>query len=108
MEGLLPPELAIGNETPSSDSPWWSFYDTAQSGLAQGRDRVEEIRAAWTPLQVELFYSADALAVEAAGLIANGQREQASDQLTAFMAQSVDRMMTIARSLSATSAVTAS
>jgi dipeptidase len=106
MEGTLPPELAIGDKTPSADSPWWSFYDITQSGLAQGRDRVAEVRAAWAPLQAELFESADALAIEAAELIASGQRDQASDQLTAFMAESVDRMMVIARDLVATSAVT--
>ena len=107
MEGTIPPELAISGKTPSSDSPWWSFYDITQSGLAEGRDRVDEIRAAWAPLQAELLESADALTIEAAELIASDRREQASEQLTKFMADSVNRMMVIARDLVATSAVTA-
>ena len=108
MEGTLPPELAIGGKTRSSDSPWWLFYDITQSGLANGHERVAEVRAAWAPLQTELFESADALAVEAAGLVADGQADRANKQLTAFMAESVGRMMIIARNLAATSAVNAS
>jgi hypothetical protein len=107
MEGTLPPQLAIGDKTPSSDSPWWSFYGITQSGLSQGREHVAEVRAAWAPLQAELFDSADALAIEAAELVASGQRDQASERLTAFMAESVSRMMVIARDLIATSTVTA-
>ncbi|NQW16495.1 MAG: C69 family dipeptidase [Chloroflexi bacterium] len=107
MEGQLPPALAIGGKIPSSDSPWWTFHELTQSGLAQGRNRVEEIRAAWAPLQADLFGLADGLAIEAAGLVASGQHAQASEQLTTFMAESVDRMMAIARNLSTTTAVTA-
>src|SRR5262249_9080550 len=70
--GTLPPVLAVGDETPSDDSPWWLFHRLA--GLARTEPaRVPAIRERWATFQEQLFATAYPLAREAQKQIAAGQ-----------------------------------
>lgn len=99
IEGDLPPELAIGGETMSGDSPWWTFYRITHSGLAGGPGRRTEIMSAWAPLQRELMESAIDMACRGRDLIDGGNPGQANALLSGYMSESFSRAMEIAASL---------
>lgn len=102
IEGDLPPALSIGEGTMSENSPWWSFYRIAQSGMSGGPERREKIRSSWRPLQDELMESAYDMAGRGRELVRSGKPEQAKALLSGYMNQNFTRMMEIAASLDQT------
>jgi secernin len=107
LQGELPERLSTGGRAPTADSPWWTFHAITQDGLATGRERVEEIRSAWAPLQAELLQSAYVKAEVGRNLIARGAAHEASEMLTEYMADNVNRMMAITETLLPTRVTTA-
>ena len=99
VEGDLPPALAIGDHSMGDDSPWWSFYRIAHSGLAGGAERRSEIRSTWAPLQRELMETAYEMARRGRDLIDGGKPGQANALLSGYMSESFGRAMEIATSL---------
>lgn len=99
VEGDLPPALAVGGEKPSDDSPWWMFHRLTHDGLRAGPARRAQIRAAWRPLQDELFESAYAMAKRGRELIADGAAARTKTLLTRFMAENTVRMLELGRSI---------
>lgn len=99
IEGELPRALTLGGEKPSDDSPWWMFHRLTHDGLQHGPARRAEIRAAWKPLQAELFETAGMMAQRGREMIAGGQEKQVSAMLTRFMAENASRMLDRGRSL---------
>ncbi len=93
LEGELPAQLAIGRAERTDDSPWWMFHDLTASGLAEGHERVAQIRDGWSPLQEELLETAYELAHEGAELIRQGRDDEANHVLTEYMARAVDPML---------------
>jgi dipeptidase len=99
IEGEMPPVLAVGGEKSSDESPWWLFHRLTHDALRRGEPRRAEIRAAWRPMQEELFRSADEIARHGHALIAGGNNREAAAMLTRFMANNTSRMLDRARSL---------
>lgn len=100
IEGEIPQELSIGGKEPSDDSPWWTFQRLVQSGLKEGKERRDEIRAAWKPLQAELLESAYSVAKQGRGMFAGGNDADARRLLSSYMRENFTRMMETARALS--------
>jgi hypothetical protein len=65
------------------------------------------VKAAWRPLQDELFESAYEKAREGRDLIADGNAHDARRVLTEYMDESVSRMLTTARGMLSGAAATA-
>jgi hypothetical protein len=107
VEGDIPPALSIGGKNPSPESPWWLFHDLALDSIARGRERQQQVKAAWRPLQDELLESAYEKAREGRDLIANGNAYDARRVLTEYMDESVSRMLTTARGMLSGAAATA-
>ncbi len=99
IEGELPSVLSAGGEKPSADSPWWMFYRLTHDGIRSGPERRAEIRAAWKPLQQELFGSAYEVARKGREMAANGNERGAASMLTSYMAENTKHMLDVARSL---------
>ena len=99
IQGDLPQALGIGGETPSDDSPWWTFRRLALSGLRGGHERRAEIRAAWSGLQEELFDSASQTASRGREMLDTGRGREVRRMLTEYMEQTVARMLHRARVL---------
>ena len=78
LEGELPNILAIGDEHPSDESPWWLFYQLSQAALADLPARTDPIRARWAEIQEELFDSAYEMAEQGRRLLDQGDSEMAS------------------------------
>jgi dipeptidase len=97
IEGELPAVLSVGAQQPDDRSPWWDFYRLTHSALREGPERRASVRAAWRPLQEELFGSAYIMARRARELIDSRRRQEASDILTRYMAENTDRMISKAR-----------
>lgn len=99
IEGELPPLLTIGDATPSDASPWWLFHQLNQLVLNGAPHAAEIVRMRWEPLQNELFASAQRLAQAAKELIDDGQRTEATAQLTAYMAENAAQMVATVKAL---------
>jgi len=99
IQGDLPRALAIGDEAPSDESPWWLFRRLALGGLRQRPERRAEIRAAWSDLQEDLFESAYQTASRGTEMLSSGRETEASRMLTEYMEHAVERMLHRARLL---------
>ncbi len=99
LEGELPSSLGIGEESTSSDSPWWDFYRLTQHGLKAGADARAAIRSELSVLQDDLFDSAYDIAKEARQLIATGDKDAASELLTKYMAENAQRVISKVKSM---------
>jgi dipeptidase len=99
IEGDLPSSLGIGEESESSDSPWWDFYRLTQHGLETGAGTRAEIRAELSVLQDDLFDFAYDVAKEARQIIANGDEDAARVLLTKYMAENAQRVISKVKSM---------
>ena len=102
LEGDIPNELSIGNESPSSVSPWWVFRNIElkiRRGNKIDVGIVEQIRSQWTGLQNELLRTAYDRASRAGTLIEEGEEGQLSHMLTEYMRESFDQAMEIAHGI---------
>jgi hypothetical protein len=99
IEGDLPSSLGIGEESESSDSPWWDFYRLTQHGLETGAGTRAEIRAELSVLQDDLFDFAYDVAKEARQIIATGDEDAASGLLTKYMAENAQRVISKVKSM---------
>ena len=99
IEAELPPELSIGEQHPSADSPWWLFHAIGQDALRQGAAREGEVRAAFAPLQRRFLGEAHAKATEAHELIASGEPAVAARMLTGYVAACTAEALGVARGL---------
>ena len=99
IEGDLPASLAIGGQTPSSDSPWWDFFRLTHYGLQAGAGARAVIRSELSVLQAELFESAYEIAGKGRDLVADGAGGATSDLLTSYMAENAERGISKVQSL---------
>jgi len=99
IEGEIPSAQGIGGETPSPDSPWWTFHDVAQAAMSEGPEHRANIRATWKPLQEELLESAYDIAARGAEMMTDGHNSEAAKLTTEYMDLNFSRMMETARSL---------
>lgn len=97
--GSLPAVLALGDASPSDESPWWLCHRLNYAARRAGEEAVEEVRQGWAGLQEELFGSAYAIAVEARELIDGGREGEAESRLSAYMENNTTRMLDTAHSL---------
>ena len=93
IEGDLPGSLSVAREQPSGDSPWWDFYRLTHYGLQAGAEVRAEIRSELLVFQNELFESAYEMAKQGRELIGNGANGAASELLTGYMAENVERVV---------------
>ncbi len=106
VEGDLPASLAIGGETPSDDSPWWTFHRLA-AAVRGDRDAAAAVRETWAPMQAELFASAYDVAREGRKLLDDGCAEEAGQMVTGYMQGHATSMLTVAEDLLAQTGKTA-
>jgi len=99
LEGELPSSLGIGEESASSDSPWWDFYRLTQHGLKAGASARAEIRSELSVLQDDLYDSAYDIAKETRQLIAAGDKDAANELLTKYMAENAQRVISKVKSM---------
>ncbi|MAF09493.1 secernin-3 [Candidatus Poribacteria bacterium] len=99
VEGELPEALAIGGETPSDDSPWWTFHRLAAAVRVAPDARAEAVREAWAPVQDALSVSAYEMAGEGRRSIDDGRATDANALLTRYMAENTATMLRVATDL---------
>lgn len=105
IEADLPPQLSIGEQHPSADSPWWLFHaigqDLAigQDALRQGASREAKVRAAFAPLQQRFLQEAYTKATEGHKLIASGEVAVAARMLSKYIRACVEEALEVARKL---------
>jgi dipeptidase len=99
VEGELPASLAMGGETPSDDSPWWTFHRLAAAVRAAPDARAAFVREAWAPVQDALFASAYEMARDGQRSIDDGRAADANALLTRYMAENTATMLRVATDL---------
>lgn len=99
IEGVLPEVLAIGDERPSEDSPWWTFHRLAHLAQEDAETRVPLVRYQWGLQQRACFSGAYGLAQEGQRLIDDGRRDEAEELVTSFMDETVNQMLEAANEL---------
>ena len=101
IEGELPQVLAIGDETPSDNSPWWLFRQLSLKLRLEEPELIPTVQAKWQELQTQLFTTAYEIAKEGKFLIERGCERTANQLLTRYMAENVEAMLeTVRRMLS--------
>ena len=99
IEGTLPPVLAMGEATPSDESPWWLFHRLSRVVRAEPTTRIPAVRKQWAQLQSRLFETAYSVAREGLRLIDSGQADAASRLLTDYVDENVRVMLRIVRQM---------
>ena len=93
MEGELPQVLAIGDETPSDNSPWWLFRQLSLKLRLEEPELIPIIQAKWKEFQTQLFTTAYEIAKEGKFLIERGCERTVNQLLTRYMAENVETML---------------
>ena len=105
IEGELPPVLAIGNEEPSDESPWWLFRQLSLQSRSDKIGSISTIQERWKRFQKCLFESAYKIAKAGRELIDDQCQAEAKQLLTKYMAENVEVMLkTVREMLTGTSA----
>ena len=99
IEGELPQILAIGDQTPSDDSPWWLFRQLSLKLRLEEPELIPTVQAKWQKLQNQLFTTAYEIAREGQFLIERGCESTANQLLTRYMAENVEAMLEIVRGM---------
>ncbi len=99
IEGELPQVLAIGDETPSEDSPWWLFRQLSLKLRLDESSRIPTVQKKWETLQTQLFATAYQIAKEAKFLMDKGCQNTANQLLTQYMAENVEAMLRTVRGM---------
>ena len=99
IEGDLPSVLAVGDEHPSDDSPWWLFRQLSLTVRANGGDSIPHVQAQWNAFQDRLLASAYEVAKEGKTLIAQGRGAEARQRLTCYMEENVEVMLKMVRQM---------
>ena len=99
IEADLPPQLSIGEQHPSADSPWWLFHAIGQDALRQGASREAKVRAAFAHLQQRFLQEAYTKATEGHKLIASGEVAVAARMLSKYIRACVEEALEVARKL---------
>ncbi|MFZ0888187.1 MAG: C69 family dipeptidase [Candidatus Binataceae bacterium] len=89
VEGAIPPVLKVGGPEPAPDSPWWRMK-SIQDLVARSPERLApKVWGRLRPLEVELFARAAEVNARVRGL----DPESRAALLTAFMAESTERVL---------------
>ena len=99
IEGELPQVLAIGDETPSDDSPWWLFRQLSLKLRLEEPELIPTVQAKWQELQTQLLTTAYEIAKEGKFLIERGCENTANQLLTRYMAENVEAMLETVREM---------
>jgi secernin len=99
LEGTLPDVLARGGQHATPHSPWWRFLQLAHLVREDVPNRIEAVRDRWQQMETEFVRSAYPLAVETRQMFDAGDRSGAEKRLSVYMADNVDRMMSVAEDL---------
>ena len=99
IEGELPQVLAIGDETPSDNSPWWLFRQLSLKLRLEEPELIPTVQAKWKKLQTQLFTTAYEIAKEGKFLIERGCENTANQLLTRYMAENVETMLGTVRGI---------
>ncbi|RKU11714.1 secernin-3 [Candidatus Poribacteria bacterium] len=99
IEGELPQVLAIGDETPSDDSPWWLFRQLSLKLRLEEPELIPTVQAKWQEFQTQLLTTAYEIAKEGKFLIERGCENTANQLLTRYMAENVETMLETVRGL---------
>jgi dipeptidase len=91
--------LAVGDEHPSDDSPWWLFRQLSLRVRANGGDSIPHVQAQWNAFQDRLLASAYEVAKEGKTLIAQGRGAEARQRLTGYMEENVEVMLKMVRQM---------
>jgi dipeptidase len=99
IEGALPQVLAIGDETPSNDSPWWLFRQLSLKLRLEEPELIPTVQEKWKELQTQLFTTAYEIAKEGKFLIERGCENTANQLLTRYMAENTETMLETVRGI---------
>ena len=99
IEGELPQVLAIGDEAPSNDSPWWLFRQLSLKLRLEEPELIPTVREKWKELQTQLFTTAYEIAKEGKFLIERGCENTANQLLTRYMAENTETMLGTVRGM---------
>ncbi len=99
IEGELPPVLAIGDDVPSDDSPWWLFRQLSLKLRLEGPTQIPTVQEKWKEIQTKLFTTAYEIAKEGKFLIEQGHESTANQLLTRYMAENVEMMLGTVRGM---------
>ena len=99
IEGELPPVLAIGDETPSDESPWWLFRQLSLKLRLEEPSQIPVVQAKWQEIQAKLFMTGYEIAKEGKFLIEKGCENTANQLLTRYMAENVELMLGTVREM---------
>ena len=99
IEGELPRVLAMGDETPSDDSPWWLFRQLSLKLRLEEPELIPIVQAKWQELQTQLFTTAYEIAKEGKFLIERGCESTVNQLLTRYMAENVEMMLGVVRGM---------
>ena len=97
--GELPPVLAIGDEVPSDDSPWWLFRQLSLKLRLEEPSQIPVVQEKWKEIQTKLFMTAYEIAKEGKFLIEKGCESTANQLLTRYMAENVELMLVTVREM---------
>lgn len=99
IEGELPPVLAIGDETPSDESPWWLFRQLSLKLRLEEPSQIPVVQEKWHEIQTKLFMTGYEIAKEGKFLIEKGCENTANQLLTRYMAENVEMMLGTVREI---------
>lgn len=95
VEGTIPAALAVGGPEPAPGSPWW-LMKSIQDLVARAPERIApQVWERLRPLEAEMFAQAEKIDARVRRL----DRHSRAARLTAFMAESTERVLKAAASL---------
>jgi len=93
IEGELPQVLAIGDETPSDDSPWWLFRQLSLKLRLEAPELLPTVQAKGPKFQTQRCTTAYEIAKEGKFLIERGCENTANQLVTRYRAENVEAML---------------
>jgi dipeptidase len=95
LDGLIPPELACGGESPDPESAWWTFKALQDVASGDPVRLTPRVREAFAPLEEQL----EAARADAETRAAAANPDARAAVLTQFMAHWVREALDLARQL---------
>ena len=99
LEGTVPEELARGGAEPERESPWWRARTLLSKVERDFARFAPPVRARWDELEASLAEEAVAVEAEVAAARRGGGAADGAALLTAFMARTVGRFLSVAEAL---------